>query len=76
MQTDRGIPATRGDPTRAERGILALAGNGSGMELDFLTRSGDGSETGIMVSAPFKTRYIYIILNVVIIYFVCENGLP
>ena len=60
MQTDRGIPATRGDPIRADGGIPALAGNGSGMELDFHTRSGDGSGTGIMVSAPFKTRYIYI----------------
>jgi len=43
MQTDQGIPATRGDrPDPSGTGNPALAGNGSGMDLDFLTRSGDG----------------------------------
>ncbi|KAJ9566779.1 hypothetical protein OSB04_002745 [Centaurea solstitialis] len=54
MQTGRGIPATRGDPTRTERIIPALVGNGSGMELDILTRSGDGSGTDIMEPKTFQ----------------------
>ncbi|KAL4559519.1 hypothetical protein LXL04_031659 [Taraxacum kok-saghyz] len=49
MQMGRGLPVTRGYPSRTGRGFPALAGDGSGMGIRYRTRSGYGAGTVFIV---------------------------